>query len=173
MKYLIPTLLVGLVASAVFLPSCYPTYGLTTTDYRTVVTVYDTAQDFNELQTFYLIDSVFHIVDEDEKDTITRKYDEEVIAFVASNYQSLGWTRITDTLGNEVPSTVVRISVTGSVNSGGYWNWWGGWYPGWGWGGWWGYPGWGWGGYYPPYWTSYEYTTGSLIVQQDKLIRAR
>ena len=171
MKYFLP-----LVFIALLLPACYPNYGLTTTDYRTVITLYDTATYDNpaeraELSTYFLIDSVFHLLDEGQRDTITRKYDDELIDFVASNFNSMNWKRITDTAGGVVPSTLVRITVSTATTSGVYWNWWGGWYPWYG-GGWWGYPGWGWGGYYPPYWgggSYYEYSTGSVIVHQDRV----
>ena len=141
-----------------------------------VITLYDTATYDNpaeraELGTYFLIDSVFHLLDEGQRDTITRKYDDELIDFVASNFNSMNWKRITDTAGGVVPSTLVRITVSTATTSGVYWNWWGGWYPWYG-GGWWGYPGWGWGGYYPPYWgggSYYEYSTGSVIVHQDRV----
>ena len=168
MKYIIT-----LLAIAVLLPACYPNYGLTTTDYRTVVTLYekdvfDDPAVKGELSSYYLIDSVFHVLNEGEEDTISRKYDQELLDYVASNFNSLNWQRITDTAGGVIPSTVVRVSVSSATTMGYYFNWWGGWYPGWG-GGWWGYPGWGW-GWYPPYWGSggvYSYTTGSVFVQQD------
>lgn len=169
MKYLIPLLLVVLLV-----PSCYPDYSLTTEDYRTVVTLYDqemydTPENKAQLTSFYLIDSVFHVLNEGEEDTITRKYDRQLLDYVASNFRSLNWQQVTDTAGGVIPSTAVRVSVSSSTTIGYYFNYWGGWYPWYG-GGWWGYPGWGWGGYYPPYWGSggtYSYTTGSVFVQQD------
>ena len=166
MKYLIPLAII-----AILIPSCYPSYGLTTSDYRTVVTLYDTAADFSQLRSYYIIDSVFHIKDDNDKDTITREYDEELISKIASNFNSYGWSRVTDTTG-PTPATVVKVSVTSSTTFGAYWNYWYPWYPGWG-GGWWGYPGWGWGGYYPPYWGGggvYSYSTGSLIVELSEIV---
>lgn len=166
MKYLIP-----LVVIAILLPSCYPSYGLSTTDYRTVVTIYDTAADFSELRTFYIVDSIFHIGADEGRETISRDYDEEIINYIASNFTSYGWKQITDTAGSEVPATLVKVSATSETTWGQYWNYWYPWYPGYG-GGWWGYPGWGWGGYYPPYWGGggvYSYSTGSLLVELDKI----
>ncbi len=169
--------LIPLVLLAALIPACYPDYGLTTSDYRTVVTVYDTAVYNNptekaELSTYFLIDSVFHILEEGSKDSISRKYDQRILDGIAANFNSLGWTRITDTAGSNIPTTLVRVSATKNTNSSYYWSWWGGYYPWYG-GGWWGYPGWGYPGYYPPYWGSggyYEYSTGSVIVEQDRVI---
>jgi hypothetical protein len=167
MKYLFPLAFIGILCGSLILPSCYPNYGLTTTDYRTIVTVYDTAANFDQLRTYYLIDSVFHVKEDGDRDTITRQYDQRLLDAIDANYRSYGWTRITDTAGSVVPATLVRVSVTTDVTSGTYWQWWYPWYPSYG-GGWWGYPGWGWGWYYPPgYWGTYSYSTGSLIVQQD------
>lgn len=149
---------------AVLLTSCYTDYGLATDDYRTVITIYDTtAGAFDGLQNFYLIDSVFHVLgDTDGVDEISRKYDQQLIDGVASNLISMGWTQVTDTNG-AVPHTTVRISALKNVTIGYYYSYW---YPWYGYG--WGY----WGWYYPPYYPSgsyYTYTTGSVVVEMDKV----
>ena len=97
MRFIVPIIAATLILLASVLPSCYPTYGLETTDYRTVLTIYDTSANFNELRTYYLVDSVFHILETGIKDDITRKYDDELLSKVASNFDTYGWTRITDT----------------------------------------------------------------------------
>lgn len=170
-SYLLP-----LIAVACLLPSCFSDYGLDVEDYRSVLTQYDLATYDNEtakaqLRSFYLVDSVFHVIDPQSRDTITRAYDQRLLEFVASNFRSLNWTQITDTVGGNVPSTIVRVSVSSKTNIGYYLNSWNSWDPYWG-GGWWGYPGWGWGGWYPPYWSGgrYTYSTGSLFIQQDRVV---
>lgn len=150
------------------LVSCVPDYGLTIEDYRTIATLYDTAQDYNKLGSFFLIDSVYHILKDGEKDNISRTYDQRILKAFASQMEARGWTRITDTAGNNIPKTLMRVSVTSSVTVGYYYDYWYGWYGGW-YGGWWGYPGGGW--YYPPgYWNTYSYTTGSLITELDEIV---
>ncbi len=165
----IKTLLVA-VAVSIGLAACVPDYGLTTEDYRTIVTVYDTAKDYNQLGSFYLIDSVFHILNDGEDDDISRAYDQRILNAFASQLTARGWRQITDTAGGDIPKALLRVSVTSSVTIGYYYNYWYGWYGGW-YGGWWGYPGYGWGWYYPPgYWGSYSYTTGSMIAELDEIV---
>lgn len=157
--------IVLLSACAVLLTSCYTDYGLTTEDYRTVVTIYDTtAGAFDGLQTFYLVDSVFHILGDSTKlDDIPRAYDQALLDGIAANFVSMGWVQVTDTNG-ALPHTTVRVSALQNVTIGYYYNYW--YYPWYGYG--WGY----WGWYYPPYYPSgsyYSYTTGSVIVEMDRV----
>lgn len=156
--------LVLIAACAVILPSCYTDYGLSTDDYRTVLTIYDTtAGAFDGLETFYLVDSVFHVLgDSTGLDDITRAYDQKLLDGIAANLSSMGWKQVTDTNG-PLPHTTVRVSALKNVTIGYYYNYW---YPyygyGWGW----------WGWYYPPYYPSgsyYTYSTGSVIVEMDKV----
>ncbi|MBI2794818.1 MAG: DUF4136 domain-containing protein [Ignavibacteria bacterium] len=159
MKYIIPTLhALGIVAS------CKPDYRTSVEDYRTVVTIYDTSQNFNDLRTYYLFDTVHHLVDSSVVtiDEITRKYDQRLLSGVAGLLDSYGWVRITDTVGAP-PATTVRITASSSTTWGYYYSW----YPWYGYGGWWGYPGWGY-PYYPAYGGyTYSYSTGSLFLQMD------
>ena len=160
MKYIIPALL-----SIVLLSACYPDYGLGVNDYRTVVTVYDTAADFTTLHTYYLIDSVYHLTDSGALDDITRKYDQRLLSGVAAQFNSYGWTRVVDTTG-AAPDCMVRVTASTATTVGYYYNW----YPYYGYGGgWWGYPGWGY-PYYPPYGGTsyYSYSTGSVFVSLDR-----
>jgi len=162
MKYIIPACL-----ALVVLSSCYPDYGLTVNDYRTVITLYDTAQNFNELKTYFLLDTVFHLVDEGADDDITRKYDDRILKGVAAQFDSYGWTRSFDTTAGGVPDCIVRVTASTSTNYQYYWYG----YPWYGYGGWWGYPGWGY-PYYPPYYGGayYSYSTGSVFVELDKIV---
>ncbi len=155
--------LVLIATSAILLTSCYSDYGLTTEDYRTVVTIRDTADGmFDNLKTFYIIDTVYHVLgDSTALDDITRAYDAKLIAGVAANFVAMGWDQVTDTTGAP-PHTVVRISALKNITVGYYYNYW---YPYYGWG-------YGWGWYYPPYYPSgsyYTYSTGSVLVELDKV----
>jgi hypothetical protein len=155
-----------LAVLALGIASCVPDYGLGVADYRTVVTLRDSSTDFTTYRTYFLRDSVFHILMDGDDDDITRKYDQRLIDGVAGNLAAYGWIRVYDSTQG-LPDAVVKISVTRNITSGYYWDYWyGGWYPwyGWGWG--WYYP------YYPPgSWNTYSYSTGSLIVEMDKIKR--
>ena len=56
-----------LALMAIIFVSCYPRKDVYTDDYDIAATFYDANQDFKEYKTIYVIDSVFHIIDEDEE----------------------------------------------------------------------------------------------------------
>jgi hypothetical protein len=125
-------------------------------------------------------DTVFPIVDDgDDADPINNQ--SQILATVASNMASYGWTRVE--YAPDVPEPDVMIAVSAIITTNYTVGWWYPYYPGWGWG--WGW-GWykegsaergtdywygGWGGYYPPgygwgyvpYYSSY--TTGTLLME--------
>ena len=150
--------LAALILIPLFLSSCYPDYGMSTSDYDIVITRYDDEADFQAFNSYALPDSVFHLIPEDEDDEISRAYDKQIIANVVSNMNDLGYTRVpADSNGVTDQTVIVIINATNSTYYGYSY------YPGWG------YPGW---GYYPPYWgyypgwaTPYQYSTGSVIVE--------
>jgi len=138
--------------------SCYPDYGLSVTDYDTVITLFDNNADFNK-PTYAMPDSVVHFVDEGiSEDDIDRSKDQLILSTVVNNMSALGYTRETDTTAAP-PSFVVLVGVTTTDQYGqvyypgwGYWygwGWWGGYYPGWG---------------YPGGVVTYSYTTGTIFI---------
>lgn len=145
--------------------SCYPDYGLSVTDYDTVITLFDSEADFNK-PTYAMPDSVVHFVDEGtSEDDIDRSKDQLILSTVANNMAALGYTRVTDSTA-AAPAFAVLVGVTTSDNYTTVW------YPGWGywygWGWWGGYPGWG----YPGGSVTYSYTTGTIfitMINPDKL----
>jgi len=146
------------VLSAFLMWSCYPDSGLTSAaDFDVIITQYDTDKDFSTFVTYFLVDSIEHIVPEGEEDNITHEYDQQILDRVAKNMNDLNYQQIIDTAGVGLPDLALKVSVTTTI--------WQGWsyYPGW-WGGWWGgYPP-GWGPWYPGYVVPTSFSTGTVLV---------
>ncbi|RKY93266.1 MAG: hypothetical protein DRQ13_09680 [Ignavibacteriae bacterium] len=149
-----------LILSSFILYSCYPDYGLTTSDYDTVITLYDNSADFNK-PTYAMPDTVVHFVEEGEEDNISRTKDALILSTIASNMTKLGYERVYyEITPADTADFVILVGVTTAENYGhvyypgyGYWGGWGGWY----------------GGYYPYYpgWGysyTYSYTTGTIFL---------
>ena len=150
--------LVGIL-SAIYMWACYPDSGLTSVgDHDVIVTQYDQNKDYSTFTTYYLVDSIEHIIPEGEEDNITREFDQQILERVAKNMNDLNYQRIIDTTGAGIPNLAVKVSVTTTTYQG--WTY----YPGW-WGGWWGgYPP-GWGPWYPPgYVVPTEFSTGTVLI---------
>lgn len=138
--------------------SCYTDYGLTTADYDVVVTKYDKETDFAALNTFSLVDSVYHITGDSTKpdsDLLTRDNDALIISTIRQNMLDLGYVEVINPSDQNKPAVVIVIRALGTQVDQYY-----AYYPGWG------YPGWGWGypGYYPPYVGKSTYYLGSLFI---------
>jgi hypothetical protein len=154
-----------LILSSFVFYSCYPDYGLTVSDYDTVITLYDKDANFKK-PTYAMPDSVVHFVAEGEEDNVDRRQDALILSTIASNMTSLGYERVPVDTTAAAPGFVIIVGVTVTDNYGqayypGY-GFWGGW-------GWWGgYPGWGYGGGS----VVYSYTTGTIfmtMLDPDKL----
>ena len=145
-----------LILSSLVLYSCYPDYGLTTSDYDTVITLYDNGANFNK-PTYAMPDTVIHFVEAGQGDNIDRSKDALILSTIQSNMMSLGYTKV-ETTNPDAPDFVILVGVTVTDNYGQVW------YPGWGywggWGWWGGYPGWG----YPGGSVIYSYTTGTIFM---------
>jgi len=157
-KWLVSGLLISLLTVAVSLSwtGCYSDYGLATTDYDVVATFYDENIDYSSFKTYVMLDTIFHIVGEDEKDDLGRDHDQFVLSLVVQNMQALGYRRITNPQ-IEDPDVGIIIAASSSTNTQVYYNY--------SWGGYWGYPGYGY--YYPPYWwgpTVTQYKSGTVFI---------
>ena len=138
---------------ALTLNSCYNDYGMSTSDYDVVLTLYDDEANFGQYKTYAILDTVFHITEngEDSK-LLTREYDDEIIGRIESNMLNLGFTKQNNPETVQ-PDVVVVVAATASRNFN-IWSW----YPGYG------YPGWGWwGGWYYPWTTVTAYEVGTLL----------
>jgi hypothetical protein len=147
-----------LILSSFVFYSCYPDYGLTTSDYDTVITLFDGDANFKK-PTYAMPDSVVHFVEEGtSEDDIDRSKDALILQTIQSNMTSLGYERVPVDTTADAPGFVMIVGVTVTDNYGqAYypgWGYWGGW-------GWWGgYPGWG----YPGGSVIYSYTTGTIFM---------
>ena len=147
-----------LILSSFLLYSCYPDYGLSVTDYDTVITLYDSTQNFNK-PTYVMPDTVLHLIGDDQQDNIDRSNDALILSTVASNMLARGYQRVPLDTTADAPAFVMLVGVTTSQYQGiTYWPGWGYW-GGWGW--WGGYPGWGYPGGGVSYW---NFTTGTIAM---------
>jgi len=173
--------------------SCYPVDDLLVEDLDIAATLYDKAyyspesgeNQFNELVTFEVVDTIVHIIAAGDEDNISRNYDAFVLEQVRLNMLKLGFVEEPDPNVNpaDVAITVSALSSEHEVYT---------WYPYWGW-----Y--WGYGGYYPyagteaysnavaklkdtgnsyyyyypwyPYSTYYTYQSGSVLMEMVHVAR--
>lgn len=147
------------------LSGCYPGGVETTSDTDIVYTNYAPDFNFAGVQTYYMPDSIQHIVD--DGDEINYSLDDFINNEIRSNMEELGWTAFDTTLfpeQNPDITIVTTVFVTTTYNIYSY-----PWYPYWGWG-WYkstggtDYYDYGW--YYPWYGTSYvtSYSTGTIAM---------
>jgi len=144
-----------LLAAGLFI-SCYPGDELTISETDTVVTLFDKNADFTPFTTYARPDEVQHLVAEGERDDISRAYDADILADIDDQMAKLGYTKVDDPAVADVhvlPAVNVR-DYTGYAYTGGWWNYWYGYYP----------PYWGWYPYYPGYGVSYDYSIGTLFI---------
>jgi hypothetical protein len=147
-----------IMLSSFLLYSCYPDYGLTVTDYDTVITIFDENANFKQ-PTYAMPDTVVHLVDEGtSEDNIDRSKDQLILSTIASNMTALGYQRVAVDTTAAPPAFAILVGVTTTENyttvyypGYGYWG-------GWGW--WGGYPGWG----YPGGTVTYNYQTGTIFL---------
>ena len=146
-------ILVLLAVTSVLLTSCYPDYGLTTSDFDMVATFKEDANDFQSYKTndatFFMSGSIKRLTDNvggisDE----AGPYDDQILAEIERQMIANGYIEIDSA---SLPDVYISVGATSSTNVV--------YYPGY----WWGYYGWyypygGYGGY------AYSYTTGSLFV---------
>jgi len=141
-----------LLAAALFI-SCYPGDELTVSETDMVVTAFDKKADFNTKLTYAMPDTVLHLVQEGDKDTISRKYDASILSSISSHMDALGYTRTADPATADV-HVLTAVSVRDYVGYAYYGGWWDYWY-----------------GYYPPYWgwypaggVAYSYSVGTVFI---------
>ncbi|WP_163322611.1 DUF4136 domain-containing protein [Draconibacterium mangrovi] len=158
-----------LFASAVLF-SCHPEYDATVEELDVAITQYDEEQDFSQLQTFYLEDSIIYIKDEESGSaSVDHSQNDLIVSLVRQNFLDMGWTEVTGPIDGEIDADVsIMLSVLETDLSFYYYYWWDWWY----WYPWdWWYP---WYGdpWYPgyPVWPSYPtypsqgYTVGTLFI---------
>ncbi len=138
-----------LAFTLVLLTSCYPDYGLTTSDFDIVATFKEDANDFQAYRTFYISDEIRRLTD-NEGGVIDDPgpYDDEILTEINNQMVACGYSEVGDP---QVADVAIYVAATSSENIVYYPGYWGGYYG-------WYYPWYGYGGY------AYSYTTGSLFV---------
>lgn len=151
----------GLAGSlAVGAAACYPDRVEDPGDYDSIVTIFDPDATFSDLTTFFIPDSVIHLVPVGETDDIDRTVDALILTKIRDNMVARGYTEVLDPLATP-PDVEIQAVVTATDNTG---------YTGWPWcaefG--WEYPWIGcsdWGIDFPSGVISYEYARGTLVMQ--------
>jgi hypothetical protein len=150
------------IISAIVLYSCTPDSPDYISDYDIVYTNNDKSFDFTPIQTYFMPDSVVHIVESGT--TANHTFDAQILSTLKSNLDQLGWTRVAENGSSRADVIVLpTASRTAYASCASYcWYCYWGWYPGWGY-----YPpgwgaGWGWG--YPSDIVCTSYNTGTVFV---------
>ena len=130
-----------------------------------VYTDYDTSENFKDFDTFYIPDSILLITSSKTPSYWNNEQSQELLTTVIDNMTKYGYNQVMDKEFADVGIQVSYIESTYYFTnySSPYW-WWdypGYWYPGY-WGGY-------WNSWYYPYTVSYNYTTGSLLIEIIKL----
>jgi hypothetical protein len=140
--------------------SCYPDYGLTTSDYDIVATFKNDTTNFQTFGTFFISDTIRKVLDSGIIPN-NGQYDQQILTEITNQMIAYGYTEVPNTTTADVILDVANWSTTTVSYYPGYW---GGYY---GYGGYYGgyYPWYGYGGY------SYSYTTGTLFITMiDRII---
>jgi hypothetical protein len=143
-----------LAVTSMLLTSCYPDYGLTTSDYDIVSTFKEDANDFQKYKTadgsatFYISDEISRLTDNNGGiSDDPGPYDDEILSQITNQMIACGYQLVTTQQAADVSIYVAATSSENIVYYPGYWG---------------GYYGW----YYPwySYGYAYSYTTGGLFV---------
>jgi Domain of unknown function (DUF4136) len=154
-------LMVFELLSLALLSSCYkyPDTSQLSSNF-VVLTNYDNAANFKSYKTFILPPYVGLISSTSSDSILDPQYGDQILSAIQTNLTARGYTEVPNNHTADLGVSAVALKETTIVT---------GWYPG----SWWGYPGWGgcywyYCGYYPiypPYYTTYVYQTGSLIIE--------
>ena len=133
----------------VTITGCYPEGLETREETDLVVTDYNTAYDFSTINTYFLVDEIDYIGQDDP----TRAWDEFILSELERNFEEINYTRMPVYNENSPPDVVVTVSILEILHVDIYSY---GWY------------GWGWYGYYwyYPWYYGYDavsYETGTVI----------
>lgn len=149
------------VAAGAGLAACYPERASEGTNYASITTVYDTLIEFDSLPTFYLTDSVVHLVPVGGTDNISHSYDSLILATIVDNMIDMGYTQEPDPL-------LASVTLNPAITLNAHYDYAGlDWCLTWGWA----YP-WvctGWDPGYPEDVIGFEYSTGTLLIPMADL----
>jgi hypothetical protein len=144
-----------LLAASALIIACYPGDELTVSETDAVITVFNQSADFSTKLTYAMPDTVIHLVEEGDDDDITRAHDASILSGIRAGLEGLGFTESLDpaTADVHVLTGVTVNDYVGYYWYGGYWCYWYGYPPAWGW-----YP------YYPGGGYSYSYSVGTILI---------
>jgi hypothetical protein len=145
----------ALVSAAFASGGCYPDR-FDGTNYDLIASTHDSTGNFHAT-TYALKDTVVHLTDPGLGDNVTRTLDPTILATVRTNMNNAGYTEIAGAAGQTTADLRLVAAVSSNEYTQYYWDYYCGiyWY----------------GCYYPPYYSSYTYTTGSLFVaMQDRRV---
>lgn len=153
--------LLFIAAGMIFLTSCskYPPGVDRVQEDLVVYTQIDIQKDFNQFQTFSIVDSIAYIDSRDSGHYLTPEV-QAILDRIVMNMEDRGFIKVSKDQNPDLGITVSVVKTTNTTV----------WYPGW----YWGYPGyyppyyWGWDDYwwYYPYYPTYitSYSSGTLII---------
>ncbi len=119
-----------------------------------VYTNYDVGTDFKKFDTYYVIDSILIIGNDDKTAYWNNANSEKIVTAFSDQLEAAGYLPAANTDDADIVLQLSYISETYYFPLYGNGPWWNG-YPGyWNWGGW---------GWYYPYSFTYSYSTGSII----------
>lgn len=146
------------VAVGAVLAACYPDRASQPTDYASVTTLYDSLFAYDSVVTFYIPDSVVHL---GGTDNISHAYDSLIVAQIAANMVTRGYTREFDpTLADLTLNPAVTLKDNYDISGADWCVVWG-----------WAYP-WSCTGWIPGYPTDevgFTYSTGTLLIAMADL----
>lgn len=163
--------LVLLLPISVALFSCRPEFEATVEELDLAITKFDESQNFGELNSYFLYDTIVYITDDEDDDPPHWEDGQgpHILAEIRKNFSEYGWVENTDTVGGVQADASILVSVLETdVNFYyyGWWDWWY-WYPWNPWypyaqqssNYWWGVPIW------PgPIYPTYGYTVGTVLI---------
>lgn len=166
-------LLMFVIPISVMFTSCYPGFDATVEELDIAITKFDSTQDFTQLNTYYMYDTVVYIGE--EGDDIDHSQELLIMSLVRANFDTMGWNEVTDTVGGVDADVAILISALETEMEYYYYYWYDYWY--W-------YPWYPYGAadagtnyYYPGYpmypvypgYPSYSYTIGSVLIDMVNL----
>ena len=143
-KLLLTIILFGVIT--LLFTSCYPDYGLSTSDFDIVATFRDDGANFQNYRTYYMPDTIKTVSDGNVVPN-NGSNDAAYLQEIANQMQAYGYERVNSLAQSNVELVVGVTSSTTWVYDPGYW---------------WGYYGW----YYPWYGGgyTYSYASGTLML---------
>ena len=143
-KLLLTIILFGVIT--LLFTSCYPDYGLSTSDFDIVATFKDDGANFQNYRTYYMPDTIKTVSDGNVVPN-NGSNDAAYLQEIANQMQAYGYERVNSLAQSNVELVVGVTSSTTWVYDPGYW---------------WGYYGW----YYPWYGGgyTYSYASGTLML---------